>query len=111
VVVTLCAAWCNTCTEFRAAFAAIAAERPEVAFVWLDIEDDAAICGDVEVESFPTLFAFRGDAIVHFGTSVPLRNVVARVVDDLATRRATIVGVPSPLLDLRRALLRLPEAA
>ena len=46
VVVSLCAAWCDTCNEFRAALDRIASARPQCAFVWLDIEDDAAIAGD-----------------------------------------------------------------
>src|SRR6185437_8707468 len=39
VVVSLCAAWCDTCTQFRAAFARVAQARPQTTFVWLDIED------------------------------------------------------------------------
>lgn len=111
VVVTLCAAWCTTCTQFRAALEAMAQARPDVAFVWIDIEDDAEICGDVEVEDFPTLLAFRGDTILHFGTSVPLPNVVARVIDDLALRTEPMNDAPAVLAELRRALLATRETA
>src|SRR5207253_4198881 len=45
VVVALCAAWCDTCNEFRASFERIAEARPDVVFVWLDIEDDSDVCG------------------------------------------------------------------
>ena len=51
VVISLCAAWCHTCGEFREAFERIAAERGDVQFVWLDIEDDHEICGDIDVEA------------------------------------------------------------
>ena len=84
IVVCLCAAWCDTCTEFRVAFDRIAHQRPEMRFVWLDIEDDSALCGDIDVENFPTLAIYRGDALLHFGASLPQEGTVARLVDAMA---------------------------
>src|SRR5690242_15699081 len=84
VVVSLCAAWCDTCTQFQAAYERIAQARPRATFVWLDIEDDAEIAGDVDVENFPTLAIFRGDAPLHFGVSLPHETTVGRLVDALA---------------------------
>jgi thiol-disulfide isomerase/thioredoxin len=60
VVVALCAAWCDTCNEFRTSFERIAERRPDIVFVWLDIEDDSDVCGDIDVENFPTLAIYRG---------------------------------------------------
>jgi len=71
VVVSMCAAWCDTCNEFRVAYERIARSRPECAFVWLDIEDDAAIAGDIDVENFPTLAVFRNGLPTYFGVSLP----------------------------------------
>jgi thioredoxin reductase (NADPH) len=86
MVVCLCAAWCDTCTEFRVAFDRIAAARPQVRFVWLDIEDDSGLCGDIDVENFPTLAVYRDDTLLHFGVSLPQEGTVARLVDALAGR-------------------------
>ena len=72
LVVGLCAAWCGTCADFSAAFDRLAASRPDAAFVWLDIEDDADVVGDVDVENFPTLAIYERGRPVHFGTSLPL---------------------------------------
>ena len=83
VVVSFCAAWCDTCGEFRAAYERIAQARPRIAFVWLDIEDDADIAGDIDVENFPTLAVYRGDMPLHFGVSSPQEQAVARLVDAL----------------------------
>jgi thioredoxin reductase (NADPH) len=105
VVAALCAAWCSTCTEFRAAFDALAAQRPTVRFVWLDVEDDAELCGDVEVANFPTILAFRGERILHYGITVPLAGVVARLVDELALRREGRQEVPEPVTALHHELL------
>jgi len=99
-VVSLCAAWCDTCTQFRAAFERIAAARPQIAFVWLDIEDDSAVCGDVDVENFPTLAVYRGGAPVHFGVSLPQEGTVARLIDALAERSVPLADAPLPVHEL-----------
>ena len=103
-VVALCAAWCDTCTEFRGAFERIASTRPESLFVWLDIEDDAEICGDIDVENFPTLAIFRGGALLHYGVSLPQEGTVARLVDEVGSRSDPITGAPEPVFALPRAL-------
>lgn len=93
-VVCLCAAWCDTCNQFRAAFDAIALMRPAVRFVWLDIEDRADECGDVDVENFPTLLIARGSVVLHFGVSLPHQAGVLRLVDEMVTRSTGAEGVP-----------------
>ncbi len=93
VAVLFCAAWCDTCTEFRVALERIAAARPDVMFVWLDIEDDSDICGDVDVENFPTLAIFRGGQLLHFGISLPQEATVARLIEKFAAH-ATPMAVP-----------------
>lgn len=102
VVVSLCAAWCDTCTEFRAGYERIAKARPHVTFVWLDIEDDAAIAGDIDVENFPTLAIFRGRSPVHFGVSLPHETMVGRLIDALADA--------APLADPPQEVAELPDA-
>jgi thioredoxin 1 len=106
VVVSLCAAWCDTCTQFRAACERLAQARPQATFVWLDIEDDAAIAGDVEVENFPTLAIYRGRSPLHFGVSVPHETVVGRLVDALAEGAPTRSDVPDEVADLPDAFDR-----
>ena len=103
VVVALCAAWCDTCREFRAALERIAAARAGATFAWLDIEDDSAVCGDVDVENFPTLAIYRGTALVHFGVSLPQEGTVARLVDAMAAADAVAAG-PEAVRELPRRL-------
>jgi len=51
LVACLCAGWCRSCDDYRAAFDALAAEfGAATRFVWVDIEDDDEVVGDVEVE-------------------------------------------------------------
>ena len=106
-VVALCAAWCDTCTEFRGAFERIAAARPDALFVWLDIEDDAQLCGEIDVENFPALAIFRGAALLHYGVSLPQEGTVARLVDAMAGRDEPANDAPDAVVALPR-LLRSP---
>jgi thioredoxin 1 len=104
VVVVLCAAWCDTCTEFRIAFERIAAAHPEALSVWLDIEDDAPICGDIDVENFPTLAIYRGASLLHYGVSLPQEATVARLIDEMTQRRQPVRGASDAVLALPKAL-------
>ena len=103
IVVSLCAAWCDTCTEFRASLERIAEARPQMRFVWLDIEDDSALAGDIDVENFPTLAIYRGATLLHFGVSLPIEGTVARLIDALAQTHEPAAGVPAAVHDLPRA--------
>jgi len=92
LVVGFCAAWCNTCGDFRSAFEAQAARRPEARFVWLDIEDDADIVGDIDIENFPTIAIFVDERLLHFGVSLPHGPVVGRLLDSLEVASPTIAA-------------------
>ncbi|MFL6672962.1 MAG: thioredoxin family protein [Massilia sp.] len=80
IVACLCAAWCGTCTSYRGAFEALAARHPDKLFVWIDIEDQADVVGDLDVENFPTLLVQRGDTVAFFGTTLPDPAVAERMV-------------------------------
>jgi thioredoxin reductase (NADPH) len=103
-VVVLCAAWCDTCTEFRGKLERIASARPDMLFVWLDIEDDASVCGDIDVENFPTLAVYRGGALLHYGVSLPQEGTVARLVDEVGARGGATSDAPEAVLALPGAL-------
>ena len=97
VVACLCAAWCGTCGGYRAVFEAMAARHPDKHFVWIDIEDQAEVVGDLDVDNFPTLLIQKGDVVAFFGTMLPdpalaerlLQAQVELPADELA-RQATI---------------------
>jgi thioredoxin 1 len=105
VVVSLCADWCDTCKQFRSTFENIASARPTTTFLWLDIEDDDAVAGDIDVENFPTLAIYRGVRVLHYGVSLPLEGTVARLVDAMTERTATLSDVPDVVRELPAALM------
>ncbi|MGX4640043.1 thioredoxin family protein [Massilia sp. SYSU DXS3249] len=80
IVACLCAAWCGTCGSYRTAFEALAGRHPDMTFVWIDVEDQADVVGDLDVENFPTLLVQREDTVAFFGTMLPDATVAERLV-------------------------------
>ena len=81
LVACLCAGWCGLCRDYRAVFdAAAAASPPGDRFVWVDIEDDEAVLGPVDVDDFPTLLIARGDKALFFGPVTPQPGTLARLL-------------------------------
>ncbi|WP_306553563.1 thioredoxin family protein [Acidovorax sp.] len=81
--VCLCAAWCGTCGIYRPLFDELAREHPDVRFEWVDIEDDAEIAGDLDVETFPTLLIADGQRALFLGPLLPQAPVLARLLASL----------------------------
>lgn len=117
LVACLCADWCGTCRDYQHGFQDLAAQFPQARFVWLDIENDAALLedlDDLDVENFPTLLIQRrtnrtapGKQITHpvlfFGVMLPhlqhlqrtLETFIAQPPDeahDYATRNPERLG-------------------
>jgi len=88
IVACLCAAWCGTCSSYRAAFDGLAARHPDKTFVWIDVEDQADVVGDLDVDNFPTLLVQRGDAVAFFGTMLPDPKVADRLIQAQAALSA-----------------------
>ena len=104
LVACLCATWCKTCTEFRGTFDKLAASNADARFVWLDVEDDSALVGDIEIENFPTLAVFRGDRPLFYGVTMPQAGVVARTLASLKREDRETVEVPEEIAGLPEAL-------
>ena len=104
LVVCLCAAWCKACTEFRETFDKLAASNPSAGFIWLDVEADSALVGDIEIENFPTLAVFRGNEPLFYGVTMPQEGVVARTLASLARPDRDPVAVPEEIAGLPEAL-------
>ena len=80
IVACLCANWCGTCTAYRAAFERLAGRHPHQHFVWIDIEDQADVVGELDVDNFPTLLIQRGDTVAFFGTVLPDAALAERLL-------------------------------
>ena len=80
IVACLCAGWCGTCGSYRAVFEELSARHPDKHFVWIDIEDQADIVGDLDVDNFPTLLMQRHDVVAFFGTVLPDAALAERLL-------------------------------
>jgi thiol-disulfide isomerase/thioredoxin len=79
-VACLCALWCGTCGSYRATFEELAARHPDTVFVWIDIEDQADVVGDLDIDNFPTLLIQHEDNVAFFGTVLPDGGLAHRMV-------------------------------
>ena len=86
IVACLCAAWCGTCESYRATFDELAARHPDKFFIWIDIEDQADVVGDLDVENFPTLLIQHHELVAFFGTMLPDVCVAHRLVQSTAAQ-------------------------
>jgi thiol-disulfide isomerase/thioredoxin len=80
-IVCLCAAWCGTCREYADTFRALAAARPAHRTRWIDIEDEADLVGDIDVETFPTLMLACQGQVLFAGPVLPRLGDAQRLVD------------------------------
>ena len=104
LVVCLCAAWCDTCAEFRDTFARLEQAHPHADFVWLDVEDDAALVGELAIENFPTLAVFRESIPLFYGVTLPQEGVVTRTLNSLLEGENPVTAVPEQISGLPAAL-------
>ena len=104
VVIALCAEWCGTCRTFRPMLEQLAAEHPHIAFSWLDIEDEADLANELDVETFPTLAIFRDGAPLYFGPSLPMADVVAKLVRAAEAACGPLSLIPPEIFDMADAL-------
>jgi len=52
-----------------------------VRFHWVDIEDQAAALGDLDIESFPTLLINRGASVLFYGVILPYPEHLTRILE------------------------------
>jgi hypothetical protein len=106
-VACLCAAWCRTCDAYREVFVAavdeLRAAGQAVSSHWVDIEDQAELVGDLDVETFPALLVAVGEEVRFYGPLEPqpetLRRVLRGTLDVPAGRgsEAVLPGVAQVL--------------
>ncbi|MFY9514052.1 MAG: thioredoxin family protein [Rubrivivax sp.] len=80
----LCAAWCRLCDGygpvFDTAVAVLQRQWPALQARWIDIEDEADLVGDLDIETFPTLVLLHGGSLRFAGVLTPQPEVLQRVL-------------------------------
>jgi len=100
-VACLCAGWCHLCDDYRDVLRTVAAEMDlcavDLEWHWIDIEDEADLVGEVDVETFPTLVIADGTTVRFAGPLTPhpdtLRRLLrATMMDEQGATRWPAVG-------------------
>lgn len=83
-VACLCAAWCRLCDEYACVVEQVSAEfaRDGVAlrWHWIDIEDEAELLGDLDVETFPTVIVIDPVGVRFAGPLTPQADTLSRIL-------------------------------
>ena len=98
-IACLCAAWCRTCDAYRPVLDAVCApfvaegraEPPR----WIDIEDEAELVGDLDIETFPTLLLSDTRGILFAGPLTPQPETLRRVLASALAPDARPVAAPA----------------
>jgi thioredoxin 1 len=103
-VICLCAQWCGVCREWRNLFEQAAAAQPELRFAWVDVEDEAAAVGEVDIETFPTVLVADGDRPLFFGPVQPSAPQFSRLLASLWREGAATSGITPEISGLLHRL-------
>jgi hypothetical protein len=98
-VVCLCAAWCDSCGNYRRAFSERAQAAGDAVHLWVDIEDESDWLGDIDVETFPTLLVLCGEQPMFFGPVLPQIGVVERTLRSLRESGPVLNELPAELAE------------
>ncbi|OGB10801.1 MAG: thiol reductase thioredoxin [Burkholderiales bacterium RIFCSPHIGHO2_12_FULL_61_11] len=91
-VICLCADWCGLCRDYQSVFTQMAARYPSCRFAWLDIEDQAGLVGDIDVDTFPTVLIADREGTRFFGPLTPHAQTLSRLLDSL--ERSSLQATP-----------------
>jgi thioredoxin 1 len=117
LVACLCAQWCRTCDAYRDTLAAtrdaMRLGHPDAAtrFVWIDIEDESELVGDLDIEDFPTILLARGDRVLFFGPVLPHAQTLDRLVRNALDNDMPALPGAALAADVRALPARLREHA
>jgi thioredoxin-like negative regulator of GroEL len=87
----------------------MAARYPAFRFAWLDIEDQADLVGDIDVDTFPTVLMADAQCIRFFGPLTPQANTLSRLLESLQSSSLQVLPHEVATRQLLQALQAAPE--
>jgi len=115
-IACLCAAWCRLCEGYAEVFkpvlATLQALHPHLCMHWIDIEDEAALVGELDVETFPTVVVATATTVPFAGTLTPQADTLQRVLRAALAQAPAQTRRQAPEVEsfAARLRLRLPDA-
>ncbi len=83
VFVDFWAAWCGPCRMFGPTFEAASEQHPDVVFGKVDTDDQRDLAGALEIQSIPTIMAFRGGYLVFRESGMLNAHQLESVIDQV----------------------------
>lgn len=114
-VACLCAGWCRVCDGYAPVLeqvtdevaAELAARGVALRRHWIDIEDEAELLGELDIETFPTVVVLDASAVRFAGTLTPQADTLRRILRATVTEagaQARWPAVDSAFGDFARKL-------
>ncbi len=100
VIACYCAAWCDTCAQYRPGFEALARQWPRHTFVWVDIEESPELLDDEDVENFPTVLIQNARGNLFYGTLLPYISHLERLISHMDDATPVVNSGPALLQTL-----------
>jgi thioredoxin 1 len=101
-IACLCAAWCRLCDDYAPQFEQVTGELVSAGVPvhrhWIDIEDEAELVGDFDVETFPTIVIVDAQHVRFAGPLTPQADTLRRLLR--ATVQDTAAGAHWPQVAL-----------
>ena len=92
LVACLCAAWCRTCDAYADTLRSVVAEFTAQGLAhaprWIDIEDEADLVDELDIETFPTLVIYDDRQLRFAGPLTPQPETLRRLLASLAASSA-----------------------
>ena len=114
-VACLCAAWCRLCDSyapvFEAAVDGLRDQHPGLQAHWIDIEDEAALVGDFDVETFPTLVVVDDQGVRFAGPLTPQPETLQRVLRAVLADAGPAIGATPQAPEIEAFAARLRQHA
>jgi thioredoxin 1 len=95
LVVCFCAAWCRTCDDYTQVISTLKSKySSQVEFVWIDIEDQADLLDNIDVENFPTLLISDNNELYFWGTVLPHAATASQLIDRVLSANIRPIARP-----------------
>ena len=109
LVACLCAAWCRTCDAYGPVLDQVLdllqAQGIPVQGRWIDVEDEADLLGELDIQTFPTLVVLQGEALRFAGPVTPQPETLQRLLKSLLEGGGAVAAEPA-VADLTQRLLQ-----